>query len=432
MKPSNIINKFKKNSDVLSAVKNSLWLVSDKFVRLVIGLLVGAWVARYLGPAEYGILAYVLAMLSFFQVLALLGMDGIIVRNIASNQGTASSILGTSYRLRLVSGITCYLIAAISIGTIYGFESKYFSVFLLAGGILVFQSADTVDLWFQSQSQSKRTIAAKLTAYIIAAAIKVLCIKSNADIKTFAFIVSLESFLSAVGLYISYKKFPTGKNWFFSMSVAKDIISESWPFILSSISILIYMRIDQLMIKSILGDEKLGVFAAVIPLATLWTVIPMVLSTSIAPMIARAKSENESKYMEILRNVFTLYSLIGWVVSVTIFMFSEQIIQLLFGSAYIDGAKVLSISVFSNVFINLGVAQSLWILNERKPILSLYKTFVGAIVCIVANLFLIPKFGIIGAAYSSILSQAISAVLLNLILDRRIFNLQIKSLFLIR
>ncbi|WP_071821161.1 polysaccharide biosynthesis C-terminal domain-containing protein [Providencia stuartii] len=124
--------------------------------------------------------------------------------------------------------------------------------------------------------------------------------------------------------------------------------------------------------------------------------------------------------------------MLGWLVCIPIAILSHFIVQVLYGDAYITGAPVLTIIVFTNIFINMGVAQSLWIVNERKSKLSLYKTIIGAVVCIVSNIILIPLYGIIGAAISAVLAQFFSAVFANIFLSRKILILQIKSLLLLK
>lgn len=154
-------------------IHNSGWLLFDKLVRILLGLLVGAWVARYLGPANFGELAYVLAYIAFFQAIANLGADGIIVRDIARDKNAAPQVLGTAFTLRLGVGLACWLAAIGGMAWSNGFDDPSVSLTALAGGTLIFQAADTIDLWFQSQSQSRRTVVAKLIAYLVSNGVKV-------------------------------------------------------------------------------------------------------------------------------------------------------------------------------------------------------------------------------------------------------------------
>jgi O-antigen/teichoic acid export membrane protein len=414
--------------NLLAVLQNSGWLLLDKLMRLALGLLVGAWVARYLGPAQYGELAYVLAYIAFFQAVATLGLDGIVVRDIAQRKDQANTVLGTAFALRLGVGVLCWLAAIVSMAWINGLHDRSVLLTALAGGSLVFQAADTVDLWFQSQSQSRRTVLAKLTAYSISSGVKVALILNGAPLVAFAAVMVLDGLTAAVGLALAYKRLPCNKRWSRAASIARQLLTESWPFILSGVSIMVYMRIDQIMIKEMLGTEQLGIYAAVLPFATLWQFIPVMLNTSLAPFIARKKAEGETAYWQALQEIFKAYALLGWLVCIPTFIFANKLVGVLYGAQYQQGAIVLSIYVFTNIFINMGVAQGLWLLNERRAIVSLYMTIVGAFVAIAGNWIFIPIFGIPGVAAVGVLAQFASAVLMNILVSRRVFMMQINSL----
>ncbi|MEX5731131.1 MULTISPECIES: flippase [Providencia] len=424
--------KIKSNPNIQKIVSNSSWLLLDKFVRMGLGLAVSAWVARYLGPTQYGELAYVLAYLAFFQAVCTLGMDGLIVRDIAKNKNNAGEILGTVFTLRIIIGLICWFCAVGGMVLLNGWNSQSVYITALAGATLVFQAADTIDLWFQSQSQNRRTVIVKLTAYIISNGIKIVLILSSASILAFSAVITFETCAVACGLLYAYKKYPCPNQWVKIKQRAQILLKESWPFIISGLSIILYMRVDQLMIKNYLGDKELGIYAAVLPLAVIWQFIPMTLSVSVAPLVAQSKAKGDDSFYKTLKQIFRIFAMLGWLVCIPIAILSHFIVQVLYGDAYITGAPVLTIIVFTNIFINMGVAQSLWIVNERKSKLSLYKTIIGAVVCIVSNIILIPLYGIIGAAISAVLAQFFSAVFANIFLSRKILILQIKSLLLLK
>lgn len=426
--PKGLQQRLHGRHDLLVVLQNSGWLFLDKMLRLTLGLLVGAWVARYLGPAQYGELAYVLAYIAFFQAIATLGLDGIVVRDIAQNKDQANTVLGTAFALRLGVGVLCWIAAIGSIAWLNGLNDRSVVLTALAGGSLVFQAADTVDLWFQSQSQSRRTVLAKLTAYLLSSGVKVALILNSAPLVAFAAVMVLDGLTAAVGLAVAYNRFPCNKGWSLVTTKARQLLTESWPFMLSGISIMVYMRIDQIMIKEMLGPEQLGIYAAVLPLATLWQFIPMMLNTSLAPFIARKKAEGETAYWQALKKVFKVYALLGWLVCIPTVVFANMAVGFMYGSQYQQGAIVLSIYVFTNLFVNMGVAQGLWLLNERRSKIGLGKTLVGAVIAIAGNWLCTPKFGIEGVAVVAVFAQIGSAVLTNLLFSRRVFMLQIRSL----
>jgi O-antigen/teichoic acid export membrane protein len=418
------------NFEIKRIISNAGWLLFDKFVRLMFGLLVGVWVARYLGPETYGQLAYVVTLIGFFQVVALLGMDTILVRDITHDKDKAHQILGSAIILRLCVGFLCLVLATIGVGI---FNGTHFALLtLLAGGSLVFQCADTIDIWFQSQSQSKRTVIAKLCSYTFTNVMRIALILSHGPLWAFALLLSIDALLSALALTYAYKTFRTKKKWIVTIGKSKELISESWPFLISGLSIILYMRVDQVMIKNLLGEKSLGIYAAALQFSTLWNFVPLTLSVSLAPYIARKKKENEHEYYKALANVFLIFSIIGWIITLTISIISPFIIDFMLGTNYTDGVVVLAIHVVTNLFICLGVAQSLWIVNERKGTFILYKSLTGLVVCGIANMILIPLYGIKGAAISAVLSQFAASVLFNLLFAKNIFLMQLKSLCFLR
>jgi len=418
--------------NLLAVLLNSGWLMLDRMMRLALGLLIGAWVARYLGPAQYGELVYVLAYIAIFQAIANLGLDGIVVREIANNPISAHSILGTSFALRLGIGFVCWIVAIGSMAWLNGPNDQSVLLTALAGSSLVFQAADTIDLWFQSQSQSRSTVLAKLAAYLISSSVKVALILSSAPLEAFAAVMVLEGLMAAMGMALAYKCLPCHKRWQSTYSTASRLLSESWPFIIAGLSVMVYMRIDQIMIKEMLGPKELGIYAAVLPLATLWQFIPMMLNTSLAPFVAQKKLEGEKAYWDALKKVFKAYALLAWMVCIPTLFLSNAAISILFGDEYKDGALVLNIYVFTNIAINMGVAQSLWLLNERKPIVNLMKTLIGAAITIVGNWLLIPNFGLTGVAVVGVIAMLTSAILSNYFFSKEILMLQLKSLLFIK
>lgn len=426
---SSFLKKINLKPEVVSIAKNSSWLILDKIFRIFLGLIVGAWVARYLGPEDFGELNYILAFLGLFQVIAKLGLDGIVVRELSQSKLKKSSIIGTTFILRFVAGFFLWLTSIFVMYILSDGDIDKVKLVAIAGFSIVFQFADTVDLWFQSKSESKRVVKVKLCGYLFSNSLRVFFIVLEASLSAFFFAIFIEFLLCSLGLiYIFFKNWNKGRLDFNPM-VAKSFLLESWPFILSAASIVIYSRIDLFFVNYYLTKSELGLYAAAASLSGLFSFIPVTISTSINPYLAKSKKKSKEEYERIIRVTFAIFSSLGWVLCMAVYFLSPNIVYLLFGNDYIEAASILAVLIFSNLFVNMGVAQSLWILNEGLSKVSLYKTISGAISCIVLNMILVPKFGLTGAAISTISSQAISSVFSNFIFAKNIFYLQINSLF---
>lgn len=406
-------------------LKNSGWLFLDKGIRAVLGLLVGAWVARYLGPTQFGELSYYLAVIAIIQSVTTLGMDGVVVREIAKTPAGANSILATAFWMRLLVGIVCWIFVLISFAIADPADKQGLWILGIVGASLLFQSSDVIDLWFQGTSQNKRGVYAKLTAYLLTNVIKVMLIYLGAELMAFAIVVALEAAFVSLALYLSYRFYPCKDSWLKSWTLARQLIAESWPYLLSVTSIMIYMRVDQIIIREMLGEYQLGLYSAVLPFATIWNVIPMIICAVLMPYLSRMWVESRNDFNRYLVYLFRSF----WVISIGLVLIinlcSSFVISYIYGIAYQEAIPVINIYILTILPVFLGVAQNIWIINEAKANLLLLQTAVGAAASITLNYIFIPLWGLEGAAIAAVLSQCISAVLTNLVFAKKLFMMQI-------
>jgi len=269
-------------------------------------------------------------------------------------------------------------------------------------------------------------VKAKLVAYLLTNGLKIVLIFVGAPLIAFAFAFLLDFVAAALGLVLAYRRFQTPRRWSADVERARGLVRQSWPFMLSGLSIIVYMRIDQIMLKQLRGDHDLGIYAAALPLSQIWQMIPLTLAVSFGPYIARKKIEGEAAYEAALLHVFRLFGALSIIVSAATAVAAPLVLPLIYGPKYVEATRVLVIHVFSNVFVALGLAQSLWLANERGGgKISVIKTLCGGAVAVAGNAIAIPAWGARGAAGVAVLSFATSAVLSNIVLAPRIFLMQL-------
>ena len=408
---------------------NSGWLLFDRLTRALLSLLVGAWVARYLGPVAFGELAYVLALLALFQAACSLGLDGPVVRDVAQDRSHASAVLGSALRLRVVVGAVGWLTAVVAVVAMRPGDSVALAMVAIAGAALVFQPAEVVDLWLQSQSKSRISIPFRLTAYCAAALVKVSLIVAGAPLWVFAVSALADAALVAAALALAYTRQPSPTGWHWDRSRAMRLVRESWPLMLSAVSIGIYMRIDQIMLRELADERQLGLYSAVMPFSQAWHMVPMTLCASLLPKLAQLQRADPEHYRVRLQQLFTLMAWAGAAAAGLTALCAPWVVGLMLGPQFEDAIPVLQWHVLTNVFIFLGVAQSLTIVNDRSPRVALYKALVGAAVCLGANYLLIPHWGAIGSAWAAAAAQFFSVILSNLLVAPNTFHMQIKAFF---
>ena len=222
------------------------------------------------------------------------------------------------------------------------------------------------------------------------------------------------------------------QNLTFKRETAVSLLRDSWPLILSALIVSIYMKIDQVMIKEMLDTQEVGYYSAAVRLSEAWFAIGVIVCNSLFPAIINAKKETEAFYYKRIQNLFLFLIMIAYVLSIFVYFLSNLIILLLYGKEYINASAVLSIHMFSAIFVYLGVSSGRWLIIENKSIINLYRTSFGLVVNIILNYFLIKKHGIVGAAYASLVAYIVAYYLADTLFPstRKIFVLKTYALLL--
>ncbi|ADE35619.1 flippase [Methanohalophilus mahii] len=390
---------------------NTSWLFFEHIVRLVVALFVSVYVARYLGPDQYGLLNYSISFVALFSAIATLGLDQIVIRELVKDRNKRDSLLGTAFVLKVSGAVLAIAILAVGVQFTSNDLFTNLLIFIIAAGTL-FQSMNVVDFYYQSKVQSKFSVQVKFWTIMGISLLKVYSIYIGAPLLWFAFLVLLENIILASGFFLIYNlKGLSIFSWHFDLDMAKSLLKSSWPLIFSGIFIGIYMKIDQVMLKEMVDTQAVGLYAAAVKLSEAWYFVPTVIMTSFYPAIIEGKKISDEIYYQRLE---LLYGTVVWLailIALPITFLGDWVIQILYGIDYVGAASVLKIHIWAAVFVFIGVANSKWLIIENLEKFALYRTMIGALCNVVLNLMLIPKYGIEGAATATVISYFIAAYL---------------------
>lgn len=401
------LNIFKIHSQFGKYSINTLWMLTEQILRLLAGFFVGIWVARFLGPDQFGIYSYSLAFAGIFTGIAKLGLDNIIVRELVKYPEKSNFYLGTAFWMKLIGAFCLLIIVGIMLLVIPNeFHVKIY-IFIIASGI-IFQSFEVIDFYFQSKVMSKFVSLSKMFQLIISSALKIYFVLSESELVYFVILSVIDQLTLAIALIYAYYKQSSSQFYkYFDWALAKQLFSYSWPLLFSLFAVSLYMRVGQLMIKELLGVREVGLYAAAIRICEVWYYVPAILASSLFPAIIKAKESGTERYYLRLQQ---FYSLMIWgaiIIAIPVTVFSHEIISILYGQHYKGAENVLVIYVWGGVFVFLGIAFSRFLVAENMNHKQLQRTLAGLTVLIILNLILIPKMGISGAALSMLLTQLI-------------------------
>ena len=392
------MNLLKISPTLQRTITNLTWLSFDRIVRLFGAVIVNAWLTRYLGPEQNGVLNFALAFVGMFTPLAVLGMDAIVIRDIVRDPERKQEILGSAFGLRLIGACSALVFAALAISLIRPDDMTTQVLVIISAVGMVFQSFDVIDYWFQSQVHSKYTVYAKNASFVLISIAKIIAILSSADLIVFVTLSSIELVVAAVALVLMYQK--KGQKvllWNFRFDVARKLLINSWPIIISDLAVFMQARIDQVMIGEYLTNTDVGFYAAAQKISEPISFIPMVIMSSVYPVIVKTKEWSEEEYYRRLTNLYRLMFIGSICVCLPIALLSKSIVQVLYGEQFAFSATLLSLLIWTRFYAFYGVARSIFISTENLFSHALVCSVSGVTVSIAANYFFIQRFGVFGS-----------------------------------
>ncbi len=404
---------FKKFHELSHHLSNITWLFSEQMLRMTTALILGIWVARHLGPGDYGVYSYVIGISGILISITKMGLDTILIREIIDNPIQREVYLGTAFWIRTVNTILLLIIFYVIIYVFENDENTKNLIYIASIGI-IFQSFDVIESYFLSVVQAKIISICKIIQNIISSILKYYGLINDYQITFFVVIILLDIIFISIAYTIAYGQKNT-INFLnkFCMEKAKNILKAVWPLLLSTVVVILYKKFDLIIIKYILDDYSVGIYSAAIKFSDALYFIPILITTSFSSTLMNSKNTNINIYNNRVKQLYQLIFIITTLLAMAIAFFSEFLIIISFGHYYSEAVILQKIHAISVIMVGIGIVTTHWHIIEKRTELIFYNNMIGAIISIVGNIILIPKFGIIGAVVVSIFAQFMAVFAMN-------------------
>ncbi len=398
-----------KNTQVYIA--NISWIMSEKVLVMGITFAITVVLARFLGPEQFGILSYAISLVSIFGISGHMGLSGLVVRELVREPYNKNIVMGTSFFLKCLGYLLGFLLILIIAFVTEPLGSNEFWVLLIVSFGLMCKPFDVIDFWFQSILQVKYTAISRCVAAVLSSALQLLLVFLGAELLFFASAHLIQTFISSTLLifYLALKSNIHIRYWRFSKHKAKELFNQGWMVFLGSIFAIIYLKVDQVMLKWFVGNEEVGVYAIAATISEAWYFVPVAIVASFFPKLIKLREDETHQYHYRLQQLFDFLFIIAVLVAILVTFFAEMFISLLFGEAYSKSIPILIVHIWAALFIFMRAAFSKWILIENVLLFSLVTQGLGALTNIVLNIWLIPLYAGLGAAYATLFSYAMAS-----------------------
>jgi polysaccharide transporter, PST family len=389
---------------------NMSWSSAEQLLRMVFGLVTSIWLARYLGPAQFGTYSLVLGIVAMASTLVPLLTDQILQREVLAQPGARGEIVGTGLAMRLVGSTVAMGVAGVAIMAVRPEQPGIAVIAIMAGGSLAFYPAEIFTAWFMSQLSTKHVFIGKVPPLVVVFALRVGLFLMAAPLVAFVGVAALEAVLCAFGLAFAYRV--SGErlsSLAVSISRARVTWRDSWPLLLAGIGTMLYLKIDIVMLAALHGDQELGIYGAATRLSEVWYAVPMIVGISLQPLVFALRAEQPQRYLQTRTALYGVMAWGGIAIGAATCVIATPVCILLFGPHYAASGFVLSVHIWSVVPMFLMVTSGCFLVAEHQGGVSLVRTAIGLAMNVVLNLMFIPSFGAIGAAYATVLSYTCAA-----------------------
>lgn len=399
----------KKLSPGLRKILGNLgWLFAERLLTMIVAFGVGVYVIKYLGPENFGKLSYSTSFVALFGAISGLGLNGIVVRNLVQEEKANPEILGTAFLLKLMASFATIILIGWANWWFNSQADTRFMVFVIAFGLL-FSAFDVIEFWFQSQVLSGIIAIARSVQLILNSLVKVLLVAFQLPLMAFVWLLLTDQFIKMLGmLWVYYQQNQHLMQWRFNWSKGIEMLTDSWPLMLTAVTITIYMKIDQLMLGNMASIKAIGNYSVAVVFSEIWYFIPMAVCSSVFPAIVRAKQRSKSECYARLQQLYDTMAWLAILIAVPMTIFSVPLIVNLLGQEYAEAGKILAWHIWAGPFVFLGVGRSYWLVAENMNRFHFLSTALGAVVNIGLNFLLIPPYSGVGAAIATAISQALA------------------------
>jgi polysaccharide transporter, PST family len=409
---------------------NGVWRVGDTVFRMGFGLLVSVYVARYLHPTGFGLISFAAAMATLVTAIAQFGMQTVVVRELVRRPQERAAIVGSALVLRLLAGAGSILLALGGTWLLRPGDYRALFVVLIIAAVALPRAWDVVDYDYQARIEARPVVIARNVGFVAFALLRVLLVLVHAPLEAFACAITGEQVLATLLLmrlwHVDRLTVGLGSA---TRQELRDLVLNTWPLVIAGLSMVVYMRIDQIMLASMIGDTGVGLFSAAVKISEALYFIPTAAIATAAPAFTAAHQRSQADYARHMLRVMRILVWLGIAIAAILAGFSHFIILTLYGPIYAPAAGVLSIHAWIYVLVSINCCGNQWLLDKGYFHCNMYQTLGGAVMNIVLNLALIPRLGIIGAAIASFAGQFASVMLMVAVLPqtRPLFKLQIAS-----
>jgi O-antigen/teichoic acid export membrane protein/glycosyltransferase involved in cell wall biosynthesis len=390
-------------------LKNASYLAVGHFFSMAISFIGFVYIARLLGPSDYGIYATVGAFVGMFDVITFYGINKVVLREGSKNVSRMHDYLeratGIKNFFTFIGIVTCIVVSNFMP---YPLQVKLYII--LFSFTLVYNSFNPfLETVYKAAEKMQYNAVLKIINSVTFVTLSITFLYFGFGLLAL-FIINLSThFLTIIINYKLTKRFLIFKFWS-KIKWDKYILKPAIIFSILSFTYLLAGKIDLLMI-SLLGSSKdVGIYGIAYQITAVGVTLRTLMANAFFPIFVKSFSKYVIKWRTLLK-----YSLLfgGGLLAIAVILsyFSGQIIPLLFGEKYFESAIIFSVLIFYMAFLFFDIPFTNTLQATYNELAILKISWIAPSVNIGLNYLFFNTFGLIGIAYSTLIVSSLSLII---------------------
>ncbi|MDG7041488.1 MAG: flippase [Nitrososphaerota archaeon] len=398
-------------SNVQRIARNTTLLLSSSIAGFVLGFFFTVYVARYLGAQGFGVLAFALAFTAIFGVLTDIGLQALMIREIARDTTLARKYLSNIAVLKIFLTVITFGLLALTINLLHYPLETIRVVYLIALSVL-FGAFSTM---FYGVFRAHERMEFEALGGVLGGALllggALYAISHDYSIVSFALIYLIVSVITLGYCFtVSAWKF-TLPRIEVDLAFWKEALKQAWPFALSGVFMTLYFSIDSVMLSSMKGSEAVGWYNAAYRLILCLLFIPIAYFGAAFPIMSRLHVTSKDFLRFTYERSFKYMLILGVPIGVGTTILASKLIMLVFGYAYYPSIIALQILVWSMVFIFINGVFGQLFNSINKQLMGTYILIGCVLFNVVLNVVLIPRYALTGASISTVVTMSLGFII---------------------
>lgn len=394
-----------------SSILSFLWLASEKLLRIFTGVFVGLWLARYLGPEQYGVYMYAVAWVGLFNAIAWFGVGENVIRSLVKNPDSDAEMLGSAFAIRLLGSLSAGVLAVVTMACFGKSDANLLMLVMLMSLAIPFAETPAgIFLLFQSKLDIALPVLLQNVVRVAAAGLRIALIMSGSSILWFGGVILVESiaiFSVLFGLYL----FRGGKisSWIFRWDSIRSMLIQGTPIAIAALVASLSARVDQLMLGWFADFAQVGMYSAALRFSEFWWAFAPIVMNSLSPKYI-FNVDDEVKLQANIAKIMACMLLVSLVPVVFIVAIGKYAIPLLLGAQYAAALPVLYVHICIAILVFFDAPTSQFLLAHNRQRQMIWKSLFMLAVNAMLNLLLVSSFGALGAALATLLAYVLTIV----------------------